>query len=420
MRQRERRGPGDFCPRAEVLLDEECHQVLTQALRDEGGAVTTERVSTGVGAFCGTRLCPFDKVFDFGDQMCHDPLEYGLCPPGRQLFSSSFGTPVCVCPDGTYEEDDDLDEDVCEPVLGHNDCPRGFVFWFSSFKNPVSCQPDPCKGLNLKRGYSDLPYVPAVFDGKCYQIGKQPFFCKYDELYSISFEQLKGVCTTLEDAGFKVLDSDVLTLLDTTFGTSSNTASYRKTHKTHKPKLTPASTTILRRPEVGEAVMHAEDDDEDPPRKLSIGQSAVPSRYRHPPASDNEVEDDLTPLHTHLNAYSPSYITVGGKTVTFLNLLHGLPRPHSRQRRAPLPFVSPGNVFEPGLSACRAGARRDGNAKCRETVLPSHNPPSRSRRSVPPVPANPPCPRGTFRDINRKCVGSKNSIASSINALGLG
>lgn len=34
---------------------------------------------------------------------------------------------MCGCPDGTYEEEDDLDEDVCEPVLGHNDCPTGQV-----------------------------------------------------------------------------------------------------------------------------------------------------------------------------------------------------------------------------------------------------------------------------------------------------
>lgn len=43
------------------------------------------------------------------------------------LFTSSFGTPVCGCPDGTYEEDDDPDEDVCEPVLGGNPCNKGQV-----------------------------------------------------------------------------------------------------------------------------------------------------------------------------------------------------------------------------------------------------------------------------------------------------
>ncbi|XP_050717649.1 uncharacterized protein LOC126999284 isoform X2 [Eriocheir sinensis] len=411
--------PRDTCPRAEVLVDDECYQVLTQGPCDDEEVVLIDP-DTRRG-FCGPRLCPLDKVFLFSDQMCHDPLEYGLCPPGRQLFSNSFGTPVCGCPDGTYEEEDDLDEDVCEPVLGHNDCPPGQVFWFSDFKRPVGCRPDPCKGLNLKRTRTDLPYVPAVYDGKCYQIGKRPFFCKSDELYSISFEQLKGVCTTLEDAGFKVLDSDALSFLDATFGTSSNTHAYRKTHKpASKSKIiTPASTTLLRRPAIGEAVMHDEEEEESASR-LSIGQSAVPRRGGENP-SDNEVEgeDETTPLHTHLSAYSPSYITVGGRTVTFLNLFNGL-QPHSRHRRAPLPFVSPGNVFEPGLSACRAGAKRDGNAKCRETVLPSRYPPSRRRRSVPPVPSHPACPQGTFRDLKRQCTASKGNIASSINALGLG
>lgn len=69
--------------------------------------------------------------------------------------------------------------------------------------------------------------------------------------------------------------------------------------------------------------MHADEDDEDSPSHLSIGQSAAPSRSRHPHPSDNEVDDDMTPLHTHLNAFSPSYITVGGRTVTFFNFLQG-------------------------------------------------------------------------------------------------
>ncbi|XP_063848789.1 uncharacterized protein LOC135093439 [Scylla paramamosain] len=408
---------GDGCQRADVLVDDECHQVLTQGPCDDDELVLIDHYTRQ--GYCAPRLCPHDKVFVHDDQLCHDPLEYGLCPPGRQLFSNGFGTPVCGCPDGTYEEEDDLDEDVCEPLLGHNDCPPGQVFWFSDFRYPVGCRPDPCHGLNLKRNPDDLPYIPSIFDGKCYQIGTRPFFCKYDEFYSISYKQLKGVCTTLEDAGFTVLDSDTLTYLDATYGASSNTEGYRKTHKIHKPKLTPASTTLLKRPDVGEAVLHADEDEDDGPSRLSIGQPAGPSRSRHNP-KDNEVDDDLTPLHTHLNAFSPSYIAVGGRTITFLNLLQESNRPHSRQRRAPLPFASPGNVIEPGLSACRAGAKRDGNAKCRDTILPGNYPPSRAKRSVPPVPPHPACPQGTFRDIMRKCSPTKSAVASSINALNLG
>lgn len=56
--------------------------------------------------------------------------QYFHLPPsaGRQLYQTSFGTPVCQCPDGTYEGDDDLDDDVCEPLLGQTLlCPPGQV-----------------------------------------------------------------------------------------------------------------------------------------------------------------------------------------------------------------------------------------------------------------------------------------------------
>lgn len=77
--------------------------------------------------------------------------------------------------------------------------------------------------------------------------------------------------------------------------------------------------------------MH-DDDEEEAPSHLSIGQSAVPRLSkgrgkgrdsRDPSDNEVEVEDDMTPLHTHLSAYSPSYITVGGRTITFLNLFNG-------------------------------------------------------------------------------------------------
>lgn len=67
-------------------------------------------------------------------------------PPsaGRQLYQTSFGTPVCQCPTGTYEGDDDLDDDVCEPLLGQTLlCPQG----------QVSCQA-PGVGKGAGRGYS--------------------------------------------------------------------------------------------------------------------------------------------------------------------------------------------------------------------------------------------------------------------------
>jgi len=45
------------------------------------------------------------------------------------------------------------------------------VFWFRSFKDPPGCFSDPCKGLNLNRKYSELPYAPSLKDGNCYQLG---------------------------------------------------------------------------------------------------------------------------------------------------------------------------------------------------------------------------------------------------------
>ncbi|KAK3871770.1 hypothetical protein Pcinc_023115 [Petrolisthes cinctipes] len=426
--------PSDVCKRDEVFVDEdgECHQLLSQGPCEDEEVVFVDTYTKK--GYCGPRLCPPERVFVFSDQMCHDPRELGVCPPGRMLFTSGFGTPVCGCPDGTYEEDDDPDEDVCEPVLGGNPCNKGQVFWFSDFKRPARCVSDPCGGLNEKRSEKELPYVPALYDGRCYQIGTQPSFCKSDQLYSISFELLKGVCSTLENAGFEVLDEDgALSFLST--GIDRNTPdSRRKTQKpgttTKRKPLTPASTTLLRRPEIGSSVVQFGDHDEmfthPSIQPLPVGGSVVPVYRSHDDDhndEDNEVEDQprVTLLPTHVNAFSPSLISVNG-SVTFLSFLNGMLTPHYRNRRSPLPFASPGNVFEPSLSACRAGAKRDGNAKCRETVLPSHYPPARSRprRSVPPVPPRPACPSGTFRNVARKCTASATGIASNINALGLG
>lgn len=44
-----------------------------------------------------------------------------------------------------------------------------------------------------------------------------------------------------------------------------------------------------------------------------------------------------------------------------------------RERRSALPHASPGNVIEPLLAACRAGAQRDVNAKCRDMWVWQHS-----------------------------------------------
>ncbi|XP_042879702.1 uncharacterized protein LOC122258057 [Penaeus japonicus] len=401
--------PADACDRDEVLLpDGDCHELLKQGPCEDDEIVLMDRTTRR--GFCGARLCGPDRVFVYSDQQCHDPNEPGICPPGRRLFTTGFGTPVCGCPDGTYEEDDDLDDDVCEPVLARLDgCPPGEVFWFSSFRRPPECVPDPCKGLNLKRGPNDLPFAPSVHDGKCYQIGSRPPFCQSDELYSLSFELLRGVCQTLDDAGYQVLDSDALDFLSSVYGSplprdapskdskdsrtklSSSSSTRRRpssssssSRKGVKAKITPASTTLLAppppRPAIGSSVMKAAANVSFPPPFI-MGQSVITNHHAHDDAHDDanddandEAGDDahemVALMPTHMNAFSPPVIAVNGSVsvLGFLsNLVHGAPLFHHRGRRSPQPFASPGNVFEPGLSACRAGARRDGNAKCRDT-----------------------------------------------------
>ncbi|XP_037803360.1 uncharacterized protein LOC119597798 isoform X1 [Penaeus monodon] len=439
--------PSDACDRDEVLLsDGDCHELLKQGPCEEDEIVLMDRATRQ--GYCGARLCSPDRVFVFGDQQCHDPNEPGICPPGRRLFTTGFGTPVCGCPDGTYEEDDDLDDDVCEPVLARlSGCPAGEVFWFTSFRRPPECVPDPCKGLNLKRGPSDLPFAPSLHDGKCYQIGSRPPFCQSDELYSLSFELLRGVCSTLDDAGYQLLDADTLDFLASVYGSplprdapskdpkdsrakpsSSSSSSRRRpssssSRKGVKAKITPAGTTLLVRPAIGSSVMKAAANVSFPPPFI-MGQSVVANH--HDDADDDALEDAhamVALLPTHMNAFSPPLIAVNGSVsvLGFLsNLVPGAPPLHHRGRRSPQPFASPGNVFEPGLSACRAGARRDGNAKCRDTVLPSRYPPSRPRRTAPPVPARPSCPPGSFWNLDRSCSSSSQGIANAISNIGLG
>ncbi|XP_042879701.1 collagen alpha-1(I) chain-like [Penaeus japonicus] len=207
----------DACPRDEVVLpDGKCYALLTQ-----GPCVVTEYVlldpATNQG-YCAPRLCAPDRIFIFSEQMCHDPRDTQLCPPGRQLYQTSFGTPVCQCPDGTYEGDDDLDDDVCEPLLGQTLlCPPGQVFWFRDFSQPPECLPDPCGGDNLNRGPNDLPFVPAA-DGNCYQLGSNPSVCPAQTWYSIALERLQGVCASLQDAGYQVFDAATLATLTELYG----------------------------------------------------------------------------------------------------------------------------------------------------------------------------------------------------------
>ncbi|XP_069941748.1 spidroin-2-like [Cherax quadricarinatus] len=207
----------DACKRNEVqMVTGGCHQLLTQ-----GPCKPTEFVlldpESGRG-HCRPRLCSPDRIFVFSDQLCHDPRGTTLCPPGRQMYSSAFGTPVCQCPDGTYEGDDDLDDDVCDPILGQTlSCQPGQVLWFKDFGLPPECLPDPCGGDNLNRGPNDLPFVPAA-DGRCYQLGQMGGVCPAPTWYSLAYERLQGVCATLEETGYQVFDPDTLALINQIYG----------------------------------------------------------------------------------------------------------------------------------------------------------------------------------------------------------
>ncbi|KAK8392052.1 hypothetical protein O3P69_017579 [Scylla paramamosain] len=202
----------DSCVRDEVLVKGGCHRLLTQ-----GPCARDEYVLMDPGdlkGYCAPRLCAPDRIFVFSDQQCHDPKNTALCPPGRHLYQTAYGTPVCQCPDGTYEGDDDLDDDVCDPILGRTlSCPPNQVLWFRNFKMPPECLPDPCGGENLNRGPNDLPFIPSATDGKCYQLGQRPAVCPAKTWYSLALETLRGVCSDIEDAGYQVFDQETLAFL---------------------------------------------------------------------------------------------------------------------------------------------------------------------------------------------------------------
>ncbi|XP_064092460.1 uncharacterized protein LOC135205605 [Macrobrachium nipponense] len=209
--------PIDKCPRNEVLFgDGNCYQLLTQ-----GPCAIHEYLvlnPSNNGPYCVERLCFPDRIFVFSDQLCHDPRTTTVCPPGRELYETMYGTPICQCPDGTYEGDDDLDDDVCEPLLGQTpSCPPGQIFWFKDFSLPPECLPDPCGGDNLNRGPNDQPFVPFS-DGRCFQLGTMPNVCPAQTWYSIALERLQGVCSTLEEAGYQVFDPDTLNRLIEIYG----------------------------------------------------------------------------------------------------------------------------------------------------------------------------------------------------------
>ncbi|CAL4245743.1 unnamed protein product, partial [Meganyctiphanes norvegica] len=465
--------PTDGCGRNGVQVDDDgCYQVMSQGPCDLDELVLVN-VTTREG-YCGPRLCGPDRVFLFGDQLCHDPREPGLCPPGRILTTSHYGTPLCGCPDGTYEAENDLDDDDCQPILTHtDDCADDEVFWFKTFRQPPVCRRDPCDGLNLNRPETELPFVPSLIDGKCYQIGSQPKICRRDQFYSVDMVKLKGVCERLDDAGYTIFNAQDTSEINSLFGKpldketisafptkdttrtpafptkdtirtpafpkfpkpskSSLDSSEKSPSKQKKRPLTPASTTLIQRPVIGSPVMPVHSVEVTAP--LMVGSSVVPPLSPiHNLIPVNRQPKALNLVPTHMSAWSPSFITVNG-SITFIDFSGMTAQPtqshhlgrrspqssqsHHRQRRNPQPFATPGNVFEPGLTSCRAGASKDLNAKCRNVVLPSRYPPSRPRRTAPALRPRTSCGGGSIFGVDRRCR-DRGSVSSSINSFGLG
>ncbi|CAL4202262.1 unnamed protein product, partial [Meganyctiphanes norvegica] len=359
----------DGCDRNEVRLNGACYQVLSQGPCDLDELVLVD-FNTRKG-YCAPRLCNLDRVFLFGTQQCHDPREPGFCPPGRILYTSQFGTPVCVCPDGYYEKGNNTKVDICEPILSEIDsCPKGEVFWFKTFHLPPLCRSDPCNGLNLNRPKHELPYVPSLKDGKCYQIGSQPNICRRpDEYYAVNMVKLKGVCVRLDDAGYTIYSAEELANITSLFGPRI------PKDATSKFLLTPAHTNPIPEPLIASPVVPVNSVAVTAP--LKVGTSVVtPLNPLQNLIPDSHHSKPLNLSLTHVATWSPSYNTVNGSLSSsdFSGMAYQLARrrrsaQHSqrlhRQRRSPRPFATPGNVFEPRLSTCKAGASKDLNAKCR-------------------------------------------------------
>ncbi|KAB7495732.1 hypothetical protein Anas_07785, partial [Armadillidium nasatum] len=227
--------PTDQCERDEVLMEDgTCQNLLTPGNCNAQEEEVLIDAQTNRG-FCARRICPPDRVFISATQLCHDPRDSSVCPPGRELYYSAFGTAVCMCPDGTIEGDDDLDDDVCEPVLGKSlQCLPGQVFWLKDFNSPPQCLPDPCNGANLNRATDTLPFIPNKF-GKCFQLGQTQGACPYGQIYILNLEQVRGECTTLQDAGYNIFDEQTLYALMRMFGPSiarTTTQSFGNTTQT--------------------------------------------------------------------------------------------------------------------------------------------------------------------------------------------
>nr|XP_045592971.1 uncharacterized protein LOC123754540 [Procambarus clarkii] len=420
----------DLCDREEVRMpDGRCHNLLTQGPCEVTEVVLLDR-ETNQG-YCAPRLCAPDRIFVFSDQLCHDPRSNNLCPPGRQLYQSAFGTPVCQCPDGTYETSDKVEEDVCEPLLGQSRfCPPGQVLWFRDFNLPPECLPDPCGGVNLNRGPNDLPFVPSA-DGRCFQLGQMSGVCPAQTWYSLALDRLQGVCSTLEDAGYEIFDPEALAILIHIYGPPIPRETtppipvpvpdvYSEPENVGSRPYGPSygyGNALYSKKAMGSSVGPSYGTSSQSLTNTNVVKMNLIARLKGIMESMYGADQSLDLLQAPRGTKLHEIFKNCRVKAIMSDLVSG--RSHHRSRRAPLPHATPGNVIETRLVGCRAGAQRDINAKCRDTILPARPPFDRVTRAAPPVPPQPGCPGGGAYTLQRTCSSPNNAI-NSINAFNLG
>ncbi|XP_064092914.1 uncharacterized protein LOC135205742 [Macrobrachium nipponense] len=421
----------DDCPRDEVkLANGRCYQLLTQ-----GPCLLTHYIVLDPitkKAYCGPRLCSPDRIFVFSKQLCYDPSDPEICSNGLQLFQTGYGTPVCQCPDGTYEdEDDDQDESACESLLTpSSSCPPGQVLWFRNFSSPRECVADPCEGQNLRRAPGEHFLVPSAVDGQCYPLGQGAGACPEGSWFTLDLNTLKGICSSLEDAGYLVLNDELLAALmqfygptipkswenntavemnglitqghpvtvlqnislDTDFSPEKNHAQILK-HPTLRPLINAQQPTFHKMITTGRWT-HGH-----PLRRTPVIEIYPRTRIEMSKGNlvtQSSVQGSLPgifSLKTSLDIGLPIARRFIPTDVHFADaitqLLIGMPpsrkkrgsgrrrelrgRKHRRNPRTPLPHFAPGNLFDTRLVSCRPGSERDINAKCRDTILPSRS-----------------------------------------------
>ncbi|XP_064120063.1 uncharacterized protein LOC135224711 isoform X2 [Macrobrachium nipponense] len=183
----------DGCPRAEVLIEGTCAKLLDSAPPCPPPEwIVLNATTNPLQGTCGTRLCGRGRVFLVSDQLCHDVREPGICPVGKRLYVTAFGSPVCDCFDGEIPDD----EGVCHPIMSQGPCSAGEM-WGPDLKSfSFKCQPRLCPPHETE--FHGRPRGHVLFDGRCHSLGSE-VPCELGEVLGFSLSRLKAVCTTLKE-----------------------------------------------------------------------------------------------------------------------------------------------------------------------------------------------------------------------------